>query len=67
MKIDVKELNKALEYLKKNGDPVEVSVDFDLKSHFRIQAYTDLSGHISITIFPSEASKMAEVTKTERL
>ena len=67
MKIDVKELHKALEYFRKNGEPAEVEVDFDIKGHFRMKTYTDVSGQVVITIYESESRKMAEVTKTERL
>lgn len=70
MNIDPKELVKAIEYIKKNGDPAEIKVDFDINGRFRLQYYTDLSGQVTITLYEmleKEASKMAEVTKTDRL
>jgi hypothetical protein len=70
MRIDPKDLQKAVEYIKKNGDPAEIKVDFDIKGNFRIQYYTDLSGQVNITLFEmleKEASKMPEVTRTDRL
>lgn len=67
MKVDIKELEKAISFFKKNGDPAEVTVDFDTLGHFRMRAYTDLSGQVTVTLYESDSRKMAEVTKTERL
>lgn len=69
MKYSVKEIHKALEYLKKHGDPVEISVISDPAGRGRlyIHAFTEQYGDISITLYESEVGKFAEVTKTERL
>lgn len=67
MKIDIKELQKTLKYLEKNGNPSQINVDFDSNGRFRISVYTEEAGQIIITIYESEYQKMAEVTRTERL
>ncbi len=67
MKLEIKELQKALDYLKKSGNPTQVTIDLDARNHFRMSAYTDSFGQINITIFDVEIQKFPEVTKTERL
>ena len=67
MKIEIKELKKALSFLEKNGNPVDVDIEFDHQGHFLIKSYTDIAGQVVITLYSSESSKFAEVTKSERL
>lgn len=70
MNIDPKDLIKALEYINKNGSPSNIKVDLDNNGHFTMKYYTDLSGHVVITLYEmleQGASKMPEVTRTDRL
>jgi hypothetical protein len=68
MKIRTKELQQALDYLKKHGDTQELDfyVDRDLKSRVIIKA--DILGDEGvITLFSEELNIFPKITRTERL
>ncbi|PWU06081.1 MAG: hypothetical protein C5B47_08100 [Verrucomicrobia bacterium] len=68
MKVDVKDLQKALDWLRKEGgNPAVVDINFDFLHRLEIHSCTDLAGTVVIKIYEAESARMAELTKTERL
>lgn len=68
MKLDVKDLQKALDWLRKEGgNPSVVDINFDFLHRLEIHSCTDLAGVVTIKIYEAESAKMAEIIKTERL
>lgn len=66
MKFDTAEIKRALKLLEEHGKPTEIEIAVD-NNKLKIATYSDMYGHILITLYDSDASKFAEVTKTERL
>lgn len=68
MKIDTKDLQKALDWLRKEGgNPQIVEISLDFLHRVEISSYTDFSGNAKIKLYDSDSAKMAEIIKTERL
>lgn len=68
MKLAFKDLQKAVKYMEKNGEPVNVTVEYDNIRHCTtIIYYSEMVGQVSINIFPAELTKFPEITKTDRL
>jgi hypothetical protein len=68
MKYDIKDIQKAIDTITKNGGPTEIDMTTDHLDRLSVK-YTDTMDGDSmvITIYPSETSKMATITKTTRL
>lgn len=68
MRYTIKEVQKALEIVTKNGGPSEIDITIDPMERL-VLSYVDTLGgdQITITIFRSDISKMATITKTTRL
>ena len=68
MKVATKDLQRALDWLRKQGgNPENVNFSLDFLHRIELESYTDLSGTIKIKIYDAESAKMAEIIKTERL
>jgi len=66
-KYTVKDLEKAMVYIKNNGESAYVYVEINHLGRLEISA-SDLSGsRFNIIIYPEDTAKMAEVNKIERL
>lgn len=67
-KYDIKEIEMALSFLKKHASPVSVRVEIDPYERLILSANDFSANEIKITIYNhGPESKMAEVTRTERL
>lgn len=68
MKIETKDMQKVLDWLKKNaGDPSFIEISLDFKHQLRITSYTDAAGQVRITVYDAESALMPDITRTERL
>lgn len=68
MKIDMKELKKALARIEKHGQLTEVSINIVLDNKMVI-SYTEPMGgdYVTITLYDSATEKMGDITLTTRL
>ena len=68
MRIKTTELQKALDFLRKNGDTqsIDIEVDNNLKSRVILKADA-LGDPIEIVIFDAELNVFPKITRTERL
>ena len=68
MKIKTTELQKALDYLKKNGDAQELSIVVMPHRDTQLQLLADAMGdEVLITLYESDLNVFPKITKTERL
>jgi hypothetical protein len=66
-KFTISDIEKALNYLKKNYSAAYVVIDFDERDRMLMKA-TDMSGNaVVITIFDESTAKFPELSRTERL
>ena len=68
MKIDLKELKRAVERIEKFGSLTEVTVNVDHQKRLMI-SYTEPMGgdNVLITLYDTESEKMGDITVTTRL
>lgn len=68
MKYNIKEVQKALEVITKEGGPTDIFIEVDPKSRLLFKYVDPLGGdQIIITVFPTEHEFMATITRTEKL
>lgn len=68
MKIDLKELKRALQFMESKGTLTEVDMQIVIENRL-VMKYTDPMGgdHVTVTLYDSDTEKMADVTVTSRL
>lgn len=67
LKIDLKELERAVSYLKKKHDPSALELEITIEGRLLVRSTNFEADLITVTIFEESTNKMAEVTLTERL
>ena len=68
MKYDVKEIQRAMDLIVKNCGPAVVDIESDPRERLKISFSDTMGGDVTIiTIYPSESSKMATITRTTRM
>lgn len=66
-KYNIKDLEKAIDYLKKQCNAIYIVLEIDPMGRLELKS-SDIAGNrITIIIFNDDLQKMPEVTKTERL
>jgi hypothetical protein len=66
-KFNVKDLEKALEYMKNKVYAVQIGLEFDDRNRLMIQTNDMSANQVTITVYAAEAAKMPEITETKRL
>lgn len=68
MRYDIKELQKALTGVTKNGGPSEVDIQIDPLNRLVITYVETMGGDLcTVTLYNTDIQKMATITKTSRL
>lgn len=66
-KYTIKDIEKAINFLKKNCQSEIVAFEFDERGRLLLKA-SDLAGNaVTVIVFDEAAAKFPEITKTERL
>lgn len=67
LKVDIKELERAINYLKKRHDPSCLELEVTLENRLLIKSTNFEADLLTVTLYEESTNKMAEVTSTERL
>lgn len=68
MRFDIKELQKALIGVTKNGGPTEVDIQVDPMNRLVITYVDTMGGDLcTVTLYNTDIQKMATITRTTRL
>jgi hypothetical protein len=67
LKVDIKELERAIAYLKKRHDPSCLELEITLEGRLLVKSTNFEADLLVVTLYEESTNKMAEVTSTERL
>ncbi len=67
LKVDLKELERAVSYLKKKHDPSVLELEITIEGRLLVRSTNFEADLLTVTLFEESTNKMAEVTLTERL